>query len=333
MPKYLTTPYDQAAKDEHKQKEILFQMMMASKLHEKHPAHKDLYDALIQSLLVDENDMDRLAVDHASQRKRRHKDKDQDPPTGSDQGLKKRRTGKDAEPLKKSSKSKESANGKTSSTTSKSGKSISANKSVHETERVVQMDVEEPNLDNVAHDADEPQADAIPISKEGLMIQAEKPPLTFDELMSNPIDFSAFAMNRLKLNKIAIVDLVGSVFNLLKGTCKSCVELEYNTEECYRALTYQLDWANPEGHKSPVDMSKPSPLQDKEGRLIIPVELFFNNDLEYLKAKNKERSYSSSITMTPYARYSLEGIEDMIPTMWSPFIIAYDKDAAFGISH
>ncbi|GJS06384.1 hypothetical protein Tco_0363180 [Tanacetum coccineum] len=60
-------------------------------------------------------------------------------------------------------------------------------------------------------------------------------------------------------------------------------------EECYRALIDQLDWANPKGHKSPVDMSKPLPLQDKEVRLVIPVEFFFNNDLECLKAGNKER--------------------------------------------
>ncbi|GKD47571.1 hypothetical protein Tco_1276547 [Tanacetum coccineum] len=45
-----------------------------------------------------------------------------------------------------------------------------------------------------------------------------------------------------------------------------------------------------------------------------------------LKAGNKERTYSSSITKTPAARYTLEGIEDMIPTLWSPVIIAYDKD-------
>nr|GEX89799.1 retrovirus-related Pol polyprotein from transposon TNT 1-94 [Tanacetum cinerariifolium] len=82
------------------------------------------------------------------------------------------------------------------------------------------------------------------------MIQAKKPPLTFDELMSTPIDFSAFAMNSLKLNKITRADLVGLVFKLLKGTCKSCVELEYNMEECYRALRYQLDWTKPKGHIS-----------------------------------------------------------------------------------
>ncbi|GKC24435.1 hypothetical protein Tco_1026585 [Tanacetum coccineum] len=133
------------------------------------------------------------------------------------------------------------------------------------------------------------------------MIQAEKHPLMFDEFMSTPIDFLVFSMNRLKFNKIIRADLVGRVFNLLKGTYKSCIELEYNMEECYQDLIDQLGWANPEGHKSPVDMSKPLPLQDKEGRLTILVKFFFNNDLEYLKAGNKERTYSSSITKTPTA--------------------------------
>nr|GEU60002.1 hypothetical protein [Tanacetum cinerariifolium] len=67
----------------------------------------------------------------------------------------------------------------------------------------------------------------------------------------------------------------------------------------------QLDWKKPEGHKHPVDMSKPLPLQDKEGRLTIHVEFLFNNDLEYLKAINSERN---------------------------PVTIAYDKDATLGTS-
>nr|GEW19653.1 retrovirus-related Pol polyprotein from transposon TNT 1-94 [Tanacetum cinerariifolium] len=79
-------------------------------------------------------------------RKRRHDEKDQDPPVGSDQGIKKRRTRKDVKSLKKSSKSKESAKGKTLSNTSKTGKSVSVDKSVHEPKHVVQMDVKEPTL-------------------------------------------------------------------------------------------------------------------------------------------------------------------------------------------
>nr|GEX16957.1 hypothetical protein [Tanacetum cinerariifolium] len=96
--------------------------------------------------------------------------------------------------------------------------------------------------------------------------------------------------------------LVGLVFNLLKGTCKSGVELEYNMEVCYRVLTYQLDWINPKGHLRSFDMSKPPPLQDKERRLVIAIEILFNNDLEYLTTRNKERSYSSSIMKAPAAR-------------------------------
>ncbi|GJX50045.1 hypothetical protein Tco_0276890 [Tanacetum coccineum] len=105
------------------------------------------------------------------------------------------------------------------------------------------MDVEEPNLTNVADDANEPQSyTTLKIPKKDChgfnsIYKVEKPPLMFDELMSTPIDFFAFTMNRLKLNKITIADLVGLVFNLLKGTCKSYVELEYNMEECYRSLT------------------------------------------------------------------------------------------------
>ncbi|GKD42945.1 hypothetical protein Tco_1267590, partial [Tanacetum coccineum] len=116
-------------------------------------------------------------------------------------------------------------------------------------------------------------------------------------------------------------------------TYKSCVELEYNMEECYWALIDQLDWTNPEGHLRLVDMSKPLPLQDKEDRLVILVELFFNNDLEYLTAGNKERTYSSSITKAPAARYTMEGIEDMIPISWSPIVLDYDKYAALRIKH
>nr|GEW51269.1 hypothetical protein [Tanacetum cinerariifolium] len=74
MAKHSTTQFDQAVDDEYVQKDILFKMMMASKSYEKHPAHKAPYNALIQSLLVDENHMDRLDVDPLSQKKRRHED-------------------------------------------------------------------------------------------------------------------------------------------------------------------------------------------------------------------------------------------------------------------
>ncbi|GKC46831.1 hypothetical protein Tco_1064553 [Tanacetum coccineum] len=71
--------------------------------------------------------------------------------------------------------------------------------------------------------------------------QAEKPPLSFDELMSTPIEFSAYVMNHLKIDNLTQYHLVGPIFNLLKGTYRSRVELEYNIEECYKAVTDRLD--------------------------------------------------------------------------------------------
>ncbi|GJR84118.1 hypothetical protein Tco_0154903 [Tanacetum coccineum] len=185
--------------------------------------------------------------DTLQKRKRRHDDKDQDLSAGSDQGIKKRRTRKDVEPLKKSLKSKESAKG-----------SISKIPKKDRFKKSPRPKTLNPDWNTVKTINDAPEQ---PWLYE--MMQAEKSPLMFDKLMSTPIDFFAFSMNHLKLNKITRSDLVGLVLNLLKGTYKSCVELEYNMKECYHALIDQLDWANPEGHKIPVDMSKPVPLQDK----------------------------------------------------------------------
>ncbi|GKD77964.1 hypothetical protein Tco_1340585, partial [Tanacetum coccineum] len=99
------------------------------------------------------------------------------------------------------------------------------------------------------------------------------------------------------------------------------------------AIDEVLDWANLEGDRCLYDLSKPLPLQGPPGHLTIPVEFFFNNDLEYLMNENKERKYDASVTKTKTVRYDLKFIEDMIPNLWSLTKVAYDKDAALGISY
>nr|GEW17765.1 hypothetical protein [Tanacetum cinerariifolium] len=59
------------------------------------------------------------------------------------------------------------------------------------------------------------------------LANAKNPPLTIVDLMSTPIDFSAFAMNCLKISKLAKADLVGTVYNLLKGTCQLTVPVDF----------------------------------------------------------------------------------------------------------
>ncbi|GJT11456.1 hypothetical protein Tco_0858498 [Tanacetum coccineum] len=74
-------------------------------------------------------------------------------------------------------------------------------------------------------------------SDQDRIAQAEKPHLIFDKLMSTPIDFSAYVMNNLKIDNLTLEHLIGQAFNLLKGTCRSRVELEYHFKECYKAVT------------------------------------------------------------------------------------------------
>ncbi|GJW23139.1 hypothetical protein Tco_0033761 [Tanacetum coccineum] len=80
----------------------------------------------------------------------------------------------------------------------------------------------------------------------------------------------------------------------------------------------RLDWNNPKGDRYPFDLSKPLPLQGHPGHLTVAAGYFFNNDLEYLKSSDPERMYTTSITKTKAARYEIEWIEDMVPTLWSP---------------
>ncbi|GKB82329.1 hypothetical protein Tco_0949224, partial [Tanacetum coccineum] len=123
-------------------------------------------------------------------------------------------------------------------------------------------------------------------------------------------------------------------FNLLKGTCKSFVEIEYNFEECYKVLTNRIDWNNPEGHEYPFDLSKPLPLIEAQGHQVVPANYFFNNKVEYLKGGSLSRKYTTSITKTKASKYdNIKGIEDMVLSLWSPVKVAYDKYVMWGIAH
>ncbi|GJS38312.1 hypothetical protein Tco_0563355 [Tanacetum coccineum] len=152
------------------------------------------------------------------------------------------------------------------------------------------------------------------------MAKDKEPPRSFDELMNTPIDFSTFVMNRLKIDNMTQQTLVGPTFDLLKGTCKSFVKLEYYFEEVYKAVNDRLDWNNPKGNVYQFDLSKPLPLiQDDRGRQVIPVDYFINNDLLYMQGGSASRKYATSITKTKAAVYdNIKGIEDMVPNLWSP---------------
>ncbi|GKC23310.1 hypothetical protein Tco_1025460, partial [Tanacetum coccineum] len=158
----------------------------------------------------------------------------------------------------------------------------------------------------------------------------------FDEFMATPIDFSAFMINRLKIDHLTQELLTGPTYDLIKGTCKSVAELDYHLEEVFKATNEQLDWNNPEGTPYPHNLSKPLPLiPNARGRLVIPFDHFINNDLEYLKGGSSSRKYTTSITKTKATDYGqVKWIEDQIPrTTWSVVPIDYDKHAYWGTYH
>ncbi|GKE02985.1 hypothetical protein Tco_1390968 [Tanacetum coccineum] len=128
--------------------------------------------------------------------------------------MKKRKTSKDAEPPR-SSKSKDSQSSSSKGTKSQpksSGKSVQE-ESVFET---ADTEMPQDQGDDMGNAEDQPNVEAA-FKHDCQIAKAEKPPLTFDELMSTPINFSAFFMNHLKIDNLTQQRLVGPTFNLLKG--------------------------------------------------------------------------------------------------------------------
>ncbi|GKB01138.1 hypothetical protein Tco_0829182 [Tanacetum coccineum] len=164
----------------------------------------------------------------------------------------------------------------------------------------------------------------------------EDPHESFYELMDTPLDFSAFVMNRLKVDTLTPELLTGSTFELMKGSCKSLIELEYFLEEVYKATTDQLDWINPEGQQYQHDLRKPLPLiPNSQGSQVIPFDHFINNDLEYLSGGVSSRKYATSVTKTKAADHGhIKWIKDLVPNrMWSKLTnLTVEERLAFNVS-
>ncbi|GJR53079.1 hypothetical protein Tco_1403600 [Tanacetum coccineum] len=191
--KYTITSSDKASLKEFDQKRTLFETMTITKSFDKNPKHRAIYHALMESILEDEEAMDKGVVDKLKKRNPDNADREEDLPTGSDQWLKRRTTSKDVELSK----------------------------------------------------------------KENDLAKAEKPSKTFNDLMTTPIDFTAFAINHLQISDLT----------------------KANLEEA-------------------------------------SIEI-----------------YTTSLTNTKAAKYDLKGIEDMVPTLWSPIKVVYDKHALLGTSY
>ncbi|GJV09774.1 retrovirus-related pol polyprotein from transposon TNT 1-94 [Tanacetum coccineum] len=327
---------------------------------------QDMAQALVEAYESDKLILDTYGDTVSFKRRRDDEDKDKEPFAGSNWGSKRRRAGKEPESTSAPKEKISKTTGK--STDGSKSQHKSAGESAHTKEPMhTDKDLEEPthqefDIGATAEQSDEEtsqhpdwfQKPAKPPTPDrdwnktlpaihgpvqpwlSNLAREEGPRESFDELMDTPLDFSAFMMNRLKIDTLTPELLAGPTFELMKGTCKSLVELEYFFEEVYKATTDRLDWHNPEGQQFPHDLRKPLPLiPNSRGRQVIPFDHFINNDLAYLSGGVSSRTYATSVTKTQAADYGhIKWIEDLVPnTMWSEVPVNYDKHALWGISH
>ncbi|GKA70247.1 hypothetical protein Tco_0776311 [Tanacetum coccineum] len=231
--KYIITSYDTAKLQEFDQKRTLFKTMTKTKSFNKNTKHKALYHALMKSILEDENAMDKGVVDKSKKRKPYDDDKNKGPPTGSVQGLKRKKTCKETKSSKKA-KSTGTSKGTTKSQPKSTGKSAQAEETMFEakdTQGLQNLGEDMGNTDETPIVNVDPKdwfkkperpptpdpewnecksVDNKPTQKWlSDLAKAEKSSKTFNDLMSTPIDFSAFVMNRLQISDLTQEILVG----------------------------------------------------------------------------------------------------------------------------
>ncbi|GJU06188.1 hypothetical protein Tco_1122618 [Tanacetum coccineum] len=247
----------------------------------KYEIHKALYHALMELILEDEDAMDKGVADKLKKKKPDDADRDECPPDGSNQGLKRAKTSKDSAQAEEivfeagDTQRPQNLGDDIGNTNEPPVVNLDPKEWFKKPERPPTRDPEW-NEGKIV--------DNKPIQKWlSDLTKAEKPSKTFHELMSTLIDFSAFVMNRLQISDLTQDILVGPAYNILKGTYRSYIELEYNMEECYRQ--------------------------------IILVEYFFNHNLAYLQGGSTGRTYSTSLTKTKAAKYDLPRIKDMVPIL------------------
>nr|GEU33151.1 hypothetical protein [Tanacetum cinerariifolium] len=271
-------------------KKILIEKMESNKSIHRLDEQRNLYKALVDAYECDKIILDTYRDTVTLKKRRDDTDKDEEPSAGSDRGSKRRREEKEPE-------STSAPKEKVSKTT---GKSIEGSKSHPKTasksaptEEPMQttQDLEEP----LHQEFEKGAADDQPIAKASQHLEwfqkQKKPPTpdrawnktlptthesiqpwisdlakqadsraSFNELMDTHVDLSAFLMNQLNADTLTPELLAGPTYELMKGSCKSLVELEFFLEEVYQATTDQLDRNNPEGQQYPHNLLKPLPL-------------------------------------------------------------------------
>nr|GEU41708.1 hypothetical protein [Tanacetum cinerariifolium] len=131
---------------------------------------------------------------------------------------------------------------------------------------------------------------------------------SFNELMDALLDSLAFVINRLKVDTLTLKLLTDLTFELMKGSCKSLVKLEYLFEEVYKATTDQLGWNNPKVTKKNADYGNIKWIED-----LVP-DRIWSQVLEHLDwitvCRDDDKLYK--FKEGDFNRLCIQDIEDML---------------------
>ncbi|GJV38954.1 hypothetical protein Tco_1417394 [Tanacetum coccineum] len=210
-------------------KRILMDKMEENKSIDRSDVQKNLYNALVEAYNTDKDLLSSYGDVLIIPRTRDDKDKDEEPSAGSNRGTKRRRSGKEAES------SKEPTRKESRTTSSSKGASRSQPTDLNETThlefitgdddvipaREVQDERQwhpptSPTPDREWH-LTKTVSDLPPQHWITDLAQAAGTQSSFDEFMATPIDFSAFMINRLKIDHLTQELLTGPTYDLIKG--------------------------------------------------------------------------------------------------------------------
>nr|GEW38019.1 hypothetical protein [Tanacetum cinerariifolium] len=289
-------------------KKILIEKMEGNKSIYRFNEQRNLYKALVEAYESDKIILDTYGdTDTLKRRRDNDADKDKEPSAGSDRGSKRRRKGKEPESASTPREKATRCAGK-STQGSKSRQMSASESAIVEEPMQTTFEMEEPS--HPEFDTDHDWNKTLSATHRSIQLWISElakqtdSRSSFNELMDTPVDFSNFLMNRLKVDTLTPKLLAGPTYELIKGSCKTLVELEFFLVEVYKASTDQLDWVNPEGQQYLHNLLKPLPLiPNNRGRHVIPFDHFINNDLDYLRGGDSSRKYTTSVTKTKATDY------------------------------
>ncbi|GKE20806.1 hypothetical protein Tco_1432318, partial [Tanacetum coccineum] len=184
----------------------------------------------------------------------------------------------------------------------------------------------------------------VTLSPDTTIIPSSLPPLTqpIQELLFRMMD-KAKTLKRHPKHKALYDALVASLIvdeddiDIVFDTDEGILDIETNAEDIGHNSTLSAPVTNkPNWFKeSPLPETLDSPiLKSFLFSFVLKASHFFNKDIEYLRTGNlEEKKYLALTTNTRAIKYELYGVEEMVENLWSKSLVAYDKDAAYEISH